>query len=102
MKLTYTRNLRGTRPRRVRRKGVARLFVLGAAFAASTAVGAPFTEPMHAQTVQEGTAQRLSPRSLLFDMDFAIQRLGAENPLHPPVVSLTGVYHNLLREWAQS
>lgn len=39
-------------------------------------------------------------RSLLFDMDVAIQRLSAENPLHPSVVSLTGVYHNLLRDWA--
>ncbi len=39
-------------------------------------------------------------RAMLFDMDIAIQRLAAENPLHPSVVSLTGVYHNLLREWA--
>lgn len=43
-----------------------------------------------------------SRRSLLFDMDIAIQHLGSENPLHPSVVSLTGVYHNLLREWAQT
>lgn len=40
-------------------------------------------------------------RSLLFDMDVAIQRLGAENTTHPSVVSLTGVYHNLLRQWAE-
>jgi len=40
-------------------------------------------------------------RSLLFDMDVAIQRLGAQDALHPSVVSLTGVYHNLLREWAE-
>jgi len=40
-------------------------------------------------------------RSLLFEMDVAIQRLGAENPLHPSVVQLTGVYHNLLRQWAE-
>lgn len=40
-----------------------------------------------------------SRRSILFDMDIAIQRLGTENPLHPSVVSLTGAYHNLLREW---
>lgn len=39
-------------------------------------------------------------RSMLFDMDVAIQRFGAENALHPSVVALTGVYHNLLREWA--
>jgi PKHD-type hydroxylase len=40
-------------------------------------------------------------RSLLFEMDVAIQRLGAENPTHPSVVQLTGVYHNLLRQWAE-
>ncbi len=42
-----------------------------------------------------------SRRSLLFDMDVAIQQLGAESPAHPSVVSLTGVYHNLLRQWAE-
>ena len=40
-------------------------------------------------------------RSLLFDMDIAIQRLGVENATHPSVVSLTGVYHNLIRQWAE-
>lgn len=40
-------------------------------------------------------------RSLLFDMDMAIQRLGAEQPGHPSVVQLTGVYHNLIRQWAE-
>lgn len=40
-------------------------------------------------------------RSLLFEMDVAIQRLGKENAGHPSVVSLTGVYHNLLRQWAE-
>lgn len=40
-------------------------------------------------------------RSLLFDLDIAIQRLGAEQPNHPSVVQLTGVYHNLLRQWAE-
>jgi PKHD-type hydroxylase len=43
-----------------------------------------------------------SRRSIMFDMDIAIQRLGAENPLHPSVVSLTNVYHNLIREWAET
>jgi PKHD-type hydroxylase len=42
-----------------------------------------------------------SQRSLLFDMDMAIQRLGAEQPGHPSVVQLTGVYHNLIRQWAE-
>lgn len=41
-------------------------------------------------------------RALLFDMDTAIQRLGAENATHPSVIQLTGVYHNLLRQWAET
>jgi PKHD-type hydroxylase len=40
-------------------------------------------------------------RSTLFEMDVAIQRLGSENATHPSVISLTGVYHNLLRQWAE-
>jgi len=41
-------------------------------------------------------------RTLLFDLDTAIQRLAAEVPRdHPGVVQLTGVYHNLLRRWAE-
>jgi PKHD-type hydroxylase len=40
-------------------------------------------------------------RSLLFDMDTAIQRLACDVPDHPSVVKLTGVYHNLLRQWAE-
>src|SRR5271169_5388546 len=39
-------------------------------------------------------------RTLLFDLDVAIQRLSAERPDHPAAVQLTGVYHNLLRRWA--
>ena len=41
-----------------------------------------------------------SQRSLLFDMDVGIQRLAADTPEHPGVIQLTGVYHNLLRQWA--
>jgi PKHD-type hydroxylase len=40
-------------------------------------------------------------RALLFDLDNAIRRLGADHPEHPSVVQLTGVYHNLLRSWAE-
>jgi len=39
-------------------------------------------------------------RTLLFDLDVAIQRLGAERADHPAAVQLTGVYHNLVRRWA--
>jgi PKHD-type hydroxylase len=40
-------------------------------------------------------------RALLFDMDRAIQRLNKDFPAHPSVTELTGVYHNLLRTWAE-
>ena len=44
-------------------------------------------------------------RSLMFDLDLAIQRLGRDLPDHPGAqqssVQLTGVYHNLLRQWAE-
>lgn len=39
-------------------------------------------------------------RTLLFDLDSAIQRLASESPDHPSAIQLTGVYHNLLRRWA--
>lgn len=40
-------------------------------------------------------------RSILFDLDIAIQRLNRDHPNHPSAVQLTGVYHNLLRQWAE-
>jgi PKHD-type hydroxylase len=40
-------------------------------------------------------------RTLLFDLDMAIQRIAAEAPDHPSAVQLTGVYHNLVRMWAE-
>jgi PKHD-type hydroxylase len=39
-------------------------------------------------------------RTLLFDLDTAIQRLTVDLPNHPSAVQLTSVYHNLLRRWA--
>ncbi len=39
-------------------------------------------------------------RTLLFDLDTAIQRLALDMPSHAAVVQLTSVYHNLLRRWA--
>ena len=39
-------------------------------------------------------------RALLFDLDMAIQRISTASPDHPAVIQLTGVYHNLLRRWA--
>jgi len=39
-------------------------------------------------------------RMLLFDLDLAVQRIGQDMPDHPSAVQLTGIYHNLLRLWA--
>jgi PKHD-type hydroxylase len=41
-------------------------------------------------------------RTMLFDLDTAIQKIGADVPDHPGVVQLTGLYHNLLRHWADT
>ena len=40
-------------------------------------------------------------RALMFDLDNAIQQLSGDHPDHPAAVQLTGVYHNLLRQWAE-
>jgi PKHD-type hydroxylase len=40
-------------------------------------------------------------RGMLFDLDMAIRRLSADHPEHASVVSLTSIYHNLLRQWAE-
>lgn len=40
-------------------------------------------------------------RAMLFDLDTAIQKLAADQPNHPSSLPLTGVYHNLLRQWAE-
>jgi PKHD-type hydroxylase len=41
-------------------------------------------------------------RGMLYDLDIAIQHLAVAVPEHPAVVQLTGVYHNLLRRWADT
>jgi PKHD-type hydroxylase len=40
-------------------------------------------------------------RSILLDLDLAIQRLNREVPDNSIAVQFTGVYHNLLRQWAE-
>jgi PKHD-type hydroxylase len=40
-------------------------------------------------------------RTMLFDLDAAVQALNRDVSDHPAVVQLTGVYHNLLRQWAE-
>lgn len=42
-------------------------------------------------------------RALLFDLDQSIQALAGEQGVdHPEVVRLSGVYHNLIRRWADA
>jgi PKHD-type hydroxylase len=41
-----------------------------------------------------------SQRTILFDLDLAIQQLNRDNAGHPSAVQFTGIYHNLLRQWA--
>ena len=41
-------------------------------------------------------------RRLLFDMDMALLKLRQEVGETEPVVQLTGTYHNLLRQWAET
>ncbi len=40
-------------------------------------------------------------RTLLLNLDVAIQKLSQDHPEHPAAVELVGVYHNLLRKWAE-
>lgn len=39
-------------------------------------------------------------RTMLLELDEAVQALATRDPGDPEVVRLTGLYHNLLREWA--
>jgi PKHD-type hydroxylase len=41
-------------------------------------------------------------RSILFDLDTSIIQLSKDHPDHPSVVQLTSIYHNLLRQWAET
>jgi PKHD-type hydroxylase len=44
----------------------------------------------------------VTQRTILYSLDAAIQRLAKDVPEHPSLVELAGVYHNLLRTWADS
>ena len=41
-------------------------------------------------------------RDVLFELDNSIQQLGRDTPGHPSLVGFAGVYHNLLRLWADT
>jgi PKHD-type hydroxylase len=48
----------------------------------------------------QSMVREVSQRALLFDLDMAVRQLHQEVPQSPSLVMLTGVYHNLLRQWA--
>lgn len=57
----------------------------------------------HGGSADRAPGQRVrddGERTLLFDLDAAIQRLGHDVPDNSTAVQLTAVYHNLLRRWA--
>lgn len=81
-------------------------------FAAGSAVLYPSTSLHHVRPVTRGArvssffwlqsmVRRDDQRSLLLNLDVAIQRLVADHPQHQSAVDLTGVYHNLLRQWVE-
>ena len=72
----------------------------------------PSTSLHHVRPVTRGTrtcsffwlqsmVRRDADRTLLFDLDAAIRKLPATQNAHAAAVQLTGVYHNLLRRWAE-
>jgi len=60
--------------------------------------GARFAAIFWVQSFVRDDAQR----SILFDLDTAIQDLTQKTVQDPVLVTLTGVYHNLLRQWADT
>jgi PKHD-type hydroxylase len=40
-------------------------------------------------------------RSLLLDLDMSVQAITRDAPEHDSLIPLTGLYHNLLRQWAE-
>ncbi len=43
-----------------------------------------------------------SARTMLFDLDNSIRTIARDMPGHEVAVHLTGIYHNLLRRWAET
>lgn len=48
----------------------------------------------------QSMVQQQDDRTLLFDLDRAIQGLTPDSTTRPDLITLTQVYHNLLRRWA--
>jgi len=50
----------------------------------------------------QSLVRQQSQRTMLLDLDESIQALATRTPDEPEIVRLTGLYHNLLREWADT
>ncbi|GAA0812485.1 hypothetical protein GCM10009111_06510 [Colwellia asteriadis] len=46
--------------------------------------------------------RRDDQRRILFDLDQSIQRLTAAKQSSDEVIKLSGIYHNLLRQWSET
>ncbi len=50
----------------------------------------------------QSTVRDDAHRTLLYDLDDLVQALGGNDSTHSEAVRLAGIYHNLLRFWADS
>ncbi len=50
----------------------------------------------------QSMVRQQSHRTMLLELDESIQALTARSPDNPEIVRLTGLYHNLLREWVDT
>ncbi len=73
----------------------------------------PATSRHHVKTIMRGSrwasffwiqsmVREDTRRTLLYDLDNAIRSLRGRLGEDPAVVQLTGVYHNLIRQWAEA
>jgi PKHD-type hydroxylase len=73
----------------------------------------PGTTVHHVEPVTRGTriaaffwvqsmVREEAKRDILFELDTSLQQLGRDTPGHPSLVQIAGVYHNLLRLWADT
>jgi PKHD-type hydroxylase len=60
--------------------------------------GTRFASFFWVQSMVRGDAKR----SLLYELDGVVQTLGGADSSHKEAVRLAGIYHNLLRFWADS
>lgn len=50
----------------------------------------------------QGVVRDNEQRALLYELDRVVQELGTSEAAHPQAVRLAGIYHNLIRFWADS